>query len=126
MSRRPRVLLADDYPDMLKAVRRLLEPECDIAGSVADGGVLLEEARRLVPDVIVLDLSLPTVSGLDACRELSQTHPAIKLIVFTASGDPEVEQQALDAGAAAYVSKLSSIDLMAAIKRLCTVPPPPA
>ena len=126
MSRRPRVLIADDYPDMLKAVRRLLDPECEIVGSVADGGVLLEEAQRLQPEVIVLDLSLPTVSGLDACRELSQTHPAIKVIVFSASGDPEVEYQARAAGAAAFVSKLSSLDLTAAIKRLCADPATPA
>jgi len=67
-------------------------------------------------------VSLPTVSGLDACRELSQTHPAIKVIVFSASGDPEVEYQARAAGAAAFVSKLSSLDLTAAIKRLCADP----
>ena len=125
MSRRPRVLLADDYPDMLKAVRRLLEPGCEIVGSVADGGVLLDEARALHPDVIVLDLSLPTVGGLEACQQLARENPEIKVIVFTASGDPEAEQQALSAGAAAYVSKLSSIDLIAAINRLCSVPPAP-
>jgi len=123
MSRRPRVLLADDYPDMVKAVRRLLDPDCEIVGTVPDGGLLLEEAQRLEPDVIVLDLSLPTVSGLDACRQLSQTHPAIKVIVFTASGDPDVEYQAMGAGAAAFVSKLSSLDLLTAIKRLCADSP---
>ena len=123
MIRRPRVLLADDYPDMVKAVRRMLDHECEIVGSVADGGALLEEAQRLNPDVVILDLSLPTVSGLDACRTLSRTHPSIKVIVFTASGDPEVESQAIEAGAAAFVSKLSSLDLMPAINRLCDIPP---
>lgn len=123
MSRRPRVLLADDYPDMVKAVRRLLDPDCEIVGCVADGGVLLEEAQRLAPDVIVLDLSLPTINGLDACREIVRRHSDIKVIVFTASGDPETEQQAMGAGAAAFVSKLSSLDLLTAIQRLCADPP---
>jgi CheY-like chemotaxis protein len=123
MIRRPRVLLADDYPDMVKAVRRLLDRDCEIVGSVADGGELLEEAQRLKPDVVILDLSLPTISGLDACRTLSQIHPAIKVIVFTASGDPEVESQAMEAGAAAFVSKLSSLDLVPAITRICDRPP---
>jgi len=103
---------------MIKAVRRLLEPDCEIVGTVADGAVLLAEAQRLRPDVIVLDLSLPTVSGLDACRRIRETDPDIHVIILTASGDPETEQQALAAGAVAYISKLSSIELIPLIKRL--------
>ena len=69
LSLRPRVLLADDYPDVVKAVSRLLALDCEIVGSVADGGALLEAAQRLQPDVIVLDVNLPNVHSLEAARE---------------------------------------------------------
>ena len=65
---RPRVLLADDYPDMVKAVSRLLALDCEIVGSVTDGGALLQAAQRLQPDVIVLDVNLPNVHSLEARR----------------------------------------------------------
>jgi CheY-like chemotaxis protein len=67
---RPRVLLADDYPDMVKAVSRLLAVDCEIVGSVTDGSALLQAAQRLQPDVIVLDVNLPNVLSLEACREI--------------------------------------------------------
>ena len=120
VSTRPRVLLADDYPGMLKAVRRLLALECDVVGSVADGSALLEAAQRLQPDVIVLDLNLPNVHGLEACRQITQASPEIKVIVFTAMSDPEVEQRSFAVGASAFVSKLGHADdLRSTIKRLC-------
>ena len=75
MSLRPRVLLADDYPDMVKAVSRLLALDCEIVGSVADGSALLEAAQRLQPDVIVLDVNLPNVHSLEACREITRVNP---------------------------------------------------
>ena len=75
LTTRPRVLLADDYPDILKAVARLLALDCEVVGTVADGGALLEAAQRLQPDVIVLDLSLPNVDGLEACRQIARAHP---------------------------------------------------
>ena len=75
LSTRPRVLLADDYPDMVKAVSRLLALDCEIVGSVADGSALLETAQRLQPDVIVLDVNLPNVNSLEACREITRVNP---------------------------------------------------
>ena len=118
--RRPRVLLADDYPDMVKAVSRLLALDCDIVGSIADGGALLEAAQRLQPDVIVLDLSLPNGYGLEMCRQVAKVHPEIRVIVFTAVGDPDLAQRSLEVGAAAFVSKLEgNRHLLATIKRLC-------
>ena len=84
MSLRPRVLLADDYPDMVKAVSRLLALDCEIVGSVADGSALLESAQRLQPDVIVLDVNLPNVNSLEACREITRVNPTTKVIMFTA------------------------------------------
>jgi DNA-binding NarL/FixJ family response regulator len=120
LSIRPRVLLADDYPGMVKAVWRLLALDCDVVGSVADGGALLEAAQRLQPDVIVLDLNLPNVHGLEACRQITHLHPEMKVIVFTAVIDPAVRERTLAVGASAFVSKLASVeDLRSAIKRVC-------
>jgi DNA-binding NarL/FixJ family response regulator len=117
---RPRVLLADDSPDLARAVSRLLSSDCDVVGVIDDGSALLGAARQLRPDVIVLDLSLPNAHGLEACRQVTQAHPEIRVIVFTALGDPEVAQQALAMGASAFVSKLASAhDLLLTIKRLC-------
>jgi DNA-binding NarL/FixJ family response regulator len=113
------VLLADDYPDMLKAVSRLLALDCEIVGSIADGSGLLEAAQRLAPDVIVLDLNLPNLNGLAACRQITRLNPEIKVIMFTALNDPHASQAFFEAGASAFVSKLASVDLLSTIKRLC-------
>ena len=115
---RPRVLLADDYPDMVKAVSRLLALDCEIVGSVSDGGALLEAARRLQPDVIVLDVNLPNVDSLEACREITRVNPTTKVVMFTALDD-SASQAFLEAGASAFVSKTRAEDLLSTIKRLC-------
>ena len=119
MFTRPRVLLADDYPGMVKAVSRLLALDCEIVGTVADGRALLETAHRLQPDVIVLDVHLPNVHSLEACREIRRASPEMKVIMFTAGADPNVGQAFLDAGASAFVSKEASMELLSTIKRLC-------
>jgi DNA-binding NarL/FixJ family response regulator len=113
------VLLADDYPDIVKAVSRLLAMDCEIVGSVADGGALLETAQRLQPDVIVLDVNLPKVHSLQACREITRVHPEMKVIMFTVTDDPNAGEAFIEAGASAFVSKLASGDLLSTIKRLC-------
>ena len=120
MSKRPRVLVADDHPGIMTAICRLLALDSEVVGSVTDGKQLLEAAQRLQPDVIVLDVNLPIVNGLDACRQITREHPAMKVIVFTAMGDPDVRQQSIEAGAAAFVPKLASVDgLLSTIRRLC-------
>ena len=120
---RPRVLLADDYPGMVTAVARLLSLDCEVVGTVADASALLESAQRLQPDLIVLDLNLPDLSGLEVCRQITQAHPQTKVIVFTAVTDPEVRQRSLAVGASAFVSKLGPVtDLLSAIKRLSPEP----
>jgi CheY-like chemotaxis protein len=117
------VLLADDYPDMVKAVSRLLALDCEVVGTVTDGSDLLAAAQRLRPEVVVLDLNLPHVHGLEACRQITQAHPEIKVIVFTAMGGPDVGQLSVAAGASAFVSKLEfANDLLSTIKRLCADP----
>jgi DNA-binding NarL/FixJ family response regulator len=117
---KPRVLIADDYPGMVRSVSRLLALDCEVVGSVEDGSALLEAAQRLQPDVIVLDLNLPNVHGLDACRQITQVNPEIKIIVFTATSDPEIRQRSFEAGASGFVSKLGRADdLRSAITRVC-------
>ena len=117
---RPRVLVADDHPGVSKAVCRLLALECDVVGSVADGGAVLEAARQLDPDVILVDIDLPDVDGLEVCRRITQTHPGIKVVMFTATNDPEVRQRSFQAGASAFVFKMAGDgELLATVKRLC-------
>ena len=118
--RRPRVLVADDHAGVMKAVCRLLALDCDIVGSVADGGAVLDAAQRLQPDVIVVDINLPNVNGLEACRQITQTHPDMKVIVFTAMSDPHVRQRSFEVGASAVVVKTAGDgDLLSTVKRLC-------
>ena len=118
MSRRPRVLLVDDYPEILTAMSRLLAPDCEVVGSLSDGSALLETAQRLEPDVIVLDVNIPNIGSLEACREITRMNPAIKVIMFTAMNDANVSEAFFNAGASAFISKLASVDLPSAIKRL--------
>jgi DNA-binding NarL/FixJ family response regulator len=114
---RPRVLLADDYVALLTAWRRLLEPSCEVVGSVRDGRALVEAATSLSPDVIVADLSMPEVSGLDACRQIKITNPQTKIVLVTAGGDEWVARAAFLAGASAFVLKHSAADdLLTAIR----------
>ena len=82
------MLVADDHTGIVKAVCRLLSLDCDVVGSVADGSAVLEAAQRLQPDVMVLDINLPNVHGLEACRQITQGNPQMKVIVFTAMNDP--------------------------------------
>ena len=118
--RRPRVLIADDHADVLKAVCRLLALECDIVGSVANGRAVLDSATRLRPDVIVVDLNLPDINGVEACRQITQAHPGMKVIVFTAMDDPDLRRRSSEAGAAAVVFKMADDDdLLSTVKRLC-------
>lgn len=118
-STRPRVLLADDYPDLVKAISRLLSLDCDVVGSVTDGGALLEAVQRLQPDVIVLDVNLANVRTLDACREITRLNPRMKVIMFTAMDDPTAGQVFLEAGASAFISKIAPVNLLSTIRRLC-------
>ena len=76
---RPRVLVADDHAVVAKAVGRLLAPDCEIVGTVADGSALLESMQRLEPDVVVLDVNLAGIHGLEACRQLTEVNPAVKI-----------------------------------------------
>jgi DNA-binding NarL/FixJ family response regulator len=119
--RRPRVLIADDHPGMLKSLQFLLSRACEVIGTVADGDALLDSAGRLQPDVVVVDLNMPTVNGLDACRQLTQSASGVKVILLSAADDAEIARAALAAGASAFLVK-SSLDggeLVNAVRRAC-------
>lgn len=112
------MLLADDYEPLLTAWRRLLEPECEVVGSVRDGRALLSAAIELTPDVIVADLTMPEMSGIDACRHIRQILPATRMVVVTAGGDEWIARAAFRAGASAFVLKHSAADdLLTAVQR---------
>ena len=117
-----RVLLADDHQGFIAAIGRLLaEHDYDVVGSVEDGARLLEEATRLQPDVIVLDLSMPHMNGVDACRELTRLIPQTKIIVLTAESDADVGQIVLAAGASAFVDKqMVGMHLLPAVRAACS------
>ena len=102
---RPRVLLAEDYDALLVALRRLLAPFCDVVGSMADGLAVVDAAVRLRPDVTVLDLNLPTINGLEACRRIKEALPLSKVILITAADDDALKERAFELGASAFVLK---------------------
>ena len=120
LPKRPRVLIAEDHPGVAKAICRVLALDCEVVGSVTDGKAVLEAAQRLQPDVIVVDLNLPKVSGLEACRQITQANPEAKVIVFSAMNDLDVTQRSFEVGASAFVFKgAGDGGLLAAVKRLC-------
>jgi CheY-like chemotaxis protein len=117
--RRPRLLIADDHPGMAKAVSRVLSLDCDIVGIVTDGGAVVEAAQRLHPDVIVVDLGLPGVNGLEVCRRIRELDAAPDVIVFSAMNDPDVAQRCYEVGAFAFVyTGAGDAGLLASVKRL--------
>ena len=102
-----RVLLADDHAVVAHGLRELLKDTFDLVGVVHDGRALLEAAERLRPDVIVTDISMPLLNGLDAIRQLRASHPEIKAVVLTMHGDTQTAVSAFRAGARGYVLKVS-------------------
>jgi len=106
--KRARVLLADDHTILLEALTTILEPEFEVVGTANDGRSLLKIAAELKPSVIVLDISMPLMNGLDAGHRLKNLLPDVKLIYLTMSRDPDVAAEAFRIGAAGYVLKSSA------------------
>ena len=104
----PRVMLADDHTMLIEAFRKLLEPRFEVVGTVSDGRALLELAPVLRPDVLVLDISMPLMNGMEAGRKLQNMMPAVKLIYLTMNEDPEIALEAMRSGAAGYLLKKSA------------------
>jgi DNA-binding NarL/FixJ family response regulator len=114
----PRVLLADDHALLLEAFRKLLEPQCEIVGVVADGRALIEAAERLRPEVIVADISMPRLNGLDACALLGVKLPDTRLIFLTVNEDPDIAGEAIRCGASGFILKKSAAsELFEAIRQ---------
>ena len=114
---RTRILLADDHKDIRDSVLRLLEPEFEIVGAVQDGRALIEAASKMKPDVCVVDISMPLISGLEAVAELKKNGSTSKIVFLTVNDDPDFVQAAIDIGALGYVVKARmASDLPAAIR----------
>jgi DNA-binding NarL/FixJ family response regulator len=102
---RTRVLLADDHLMLVEALKKVLEVEYDVVGSVGDGLALLNAAEKLQPDVVVLDIAMPLLNGLDAARQLRNNLPSLKLVFLTMNEDPYLVGEAFRCGASAYLLK---------------------
>jgi DNA-binding NarL/FixJ family response regulator len=114
---RPRVLLADDHRLFREAIAQLLQLECEVVGAVSDGRALLDAAPALHPDIVVVDVSMPLLNGLDAARQLQRQMPEVKLIFVTVSEDPDLAAEAFRAGAAGYLLKNSAAaELLQAVR----------
>ena len=114
---RIRVLLADDHEAMLERVARLLKTECDVVGTATDGQQALEAARDLKPDVLVLDISMPVLSGIETAHQLKKTGVEARIVFLTVHDDPDFAREAVEAGALGYVIKPRiASDLVAAIR----------
>jgi len=101
-------MLADDHTILLEAFRKLLEPHFEVVGTVSDGRALLETAPQLKPDVIIVDIGMPLMNGLEAASRLKELIPAVKLIFLTMNEDPDLAVEAIRRGASGYLLKSSA------------------
>jgi DNA-binding NarL/FixJ family response regulator len=107
---RPRLILADDHKILVEAFRTLLEPYYDVVATVSDGRSLLEIARQVNPEVIVVDIGMPLMNGLEAGLRLKQEMPNVKLIFLTMNDDPDLAVEAMRCGASGYLLKNSGAE----------------
>lgn len=117
--KRPRVLIADDHTLLLDAFATLLRDECDVVGTVSDGRALVAMAADVNPDVIVLDISMPLLNGLEAARQIKQRSSAVKLVFLTMNEESALAAEAFRVGASAYLLKRSGgSELITAIREV--------
>ncbi|HKE59734.1 MAG TPA: response regulator transcription factor [Pyrinomonadaceae bacterium] len=117
--KRPRVILADDHPLMMDAIKNLLGTEFEVVGEFTDGQSLVEAALTLKPDVIVLDIGMPTLNGLSAGQRLKRLMPNVKLVYLTMNQDQEIAREAFQLGASAYLVKsTSATELVSAMREV--------
>jgi len=115
--RKPRVLLADDHAMLLGSFEKLLAGECEIVGQVSDGRALVAAAATLNPDLIVVDIAMPLLNGLEAARQIKRKLPHVKLVFVTMNEDADLAAQAFRIGASAYLLKTSAAsELLFAIR----------
>jgi len=103
-------MMADDHTILVEAFRKLLEPQYDIVGTVSDGRALLDIAPQLRPDVVILDIGMPLMNGLEAGLRLKEVMPNVKLIFLTMNEDPDLAMEAMRSGASGYLLKSSAAE----------------
>src|SRR5262245_16686316 len=117
-NKRYRVLVADDHAVVREGLQLILREHFDIVGTVRDGRTLVREALRLTPDLVVIDISMPILNGIEATRQLQERAPWIKVVVLTMHADVTFAAELLQAGASAYVLKNAPVDeIKTAIQR---------
>jgi DNA-binding NarL/FixJ family response regulator len=106
--KRPKILLADDHVLIAQAIEHLLQGEFDVVGTVSDGRALLKAAGEMAPDVVVVDIGMPLLNGLDAGEQIKALHPHIKVIYLTQNRDPRIAAEAFRRHASGYLLKDSA------------------
>jgi|SRR6185436_16431570 len=109
---RPRVVLADDHPQVLGAFGRLLGFSCEVVGRVPNGRDAIEAVMTLRPDVLVVDLTMPDLNGLEVCRRVKHAAPETAVVIVTAFDDAETQKVVLAAGASAFIPKHAAADTL--------------
>jgi DNA-binding NarL/FixJ family response regulator len=119
MPKRPRILIADDHNLVAELCKRLLETEFDVVGMVSDGRALVRAVLELKPDVIVLDIAMPVLNGLDAGQQVKEMLPSVKLVYLTMNTDIEVAAEAFERGASGYLLKTcAAAEMVVAVREV--------
>lgn len=119
MTNRSRILIADDHTLVAELCKRLLETEFDVVGTVSDGRALVRAATELKPDVIVVDVAMPILNGLDAGQKVKELLPAVRLVYLTMNPDPDVAAEAFARGASGYLLKTcASSEMVLAVRQV--------
>jgi DNA-binding NarL/FixJ family response regulator len=119
MNHRSRILIADDHTLVAELCKRLLETEFDVVGVVSDGRALVRAARELKPDVIVVDVAMPILNGLDAGRQVKEMLPAVNVVYLTMNPDVEVAAEAFRRGASGYLLKTcAAAEMVVAVREV--------
>lgn len=109
---RPQVVLADDHPQVLAAFGRLLHFSCEVVGSVSNGHDAIEAVVTLRPDVLIVDLMMPDLDGVEVCRRVKHAAPETAVVILTALDDVAMQKVALAAGASAFIPKHAAADTL--------------
>ena len=119
MNSRPQIVIADDHTLIAEACRQVLETEYDVVATVADGRELVRVVAALRPTLVIIDINMPLLNGLDAGRKIKRLLPSVKLVYLTVSEDPDLAAEAFRSGACAYLLKTRTIsELSAAVKEV--------
>ena len=102
---RPRIMLVDDHPSVRRALSGLLEPSCEVVSCLGNGHEAIQAAVTLKPDVMVVDLMMPEIDGLEVCRRMKEVAPETHVIIMTAFDDEHIAKVVFEAGASAFLPK---------------------